>query len=109
MTDINELVKWIQELELQLSHALMAADAEARYADEFKAKYEAEKIARQTFEHGHRIASDNCVRLERELKEARKLRDAVDNLIKVKGRHHTEVAYQCLISVADAARQQQGE
>lgn len=92
-----------------------------REMERLQRELENERIERQTFQHGHRIASDNCVRLERELEEARKdaasqreLRDAVWNLMQMKGRHNTEIAYHrleaaYLKAVKDAAREKQGE
>lgn len=40
--------------------------------EQLQRELEAVKIDCDTFRHGHRIASDNCVRLERELEDARK-------------------------------------
>jgi chromosome segregation ATPase len=69
----------LEELKARLSAGRFALDEVAGLASEALAAIESlqrelelEKIERKTFQHGHRIASDNCARLERELEEARR-------------------------------------
>lgn len=54
-------------------HAVIeCAFSEAAEAEKLQAENAKLKSERDTFRHGHRVASDNYVRLERELEEARK-------------------------------------
>lgn len=74
---------------------------------------ENERIERQTFQHGHRIASNRCADLERELDEARKTLEALT--AQGSGIPGSTAKADCMASLAglalrrmDAALQQKG-
>lgn len=60
------------------------------------------KDDRTLFKHGYEIASNNCVRLEGKVIRLEAVYGAVQALIAVKGRFHTEQNYGALVRAADA-------
>lgn len=81
---------------------------------ELRRELEAQKAECATFRHGHRIASDNCVRLERDLEEARKTLEVL--AAQSSGIPGSTAKSDCMASMASlalrnmsATRQQQGD
>lgn len=76
-------------------------------------EYEALKQQRDSYKdvaEAHSSAFQECIRLREELSEIKQQRDellaAAENLIRVKGRHHTEQAYKQLEAAIAKVKEQ---
>lgn len=92
MTNIDELLKRLRERATQTEWSSFLKGSKRNLASEA-----ADAIS---------VLQSELAAVRQELEEAWKIREAAENLIKVKGRHHTEIAYQRLITALDAARKQ---
>lgn len=97
----------IEELKKRLRKVIPWKCADNEIANEAVSAIESLQRENAALKHDLERSIATSTSLATELEEAREVRAAAENLIKVKGRHHTEIAYQRLISAIDAVRQQE--